>query len=97
MTSSPYQQGSLTHNNSEVVSNCVSAILLIIAAMVLLIQVLNIVQYWQLLYLFQMSIHGKYFVNHYEAKVFAGVLALVNGVLYLGASVCIHKSMQHNT
>ena len=41
-----------------------------------------------------MSIHGKYFVNHYEAKVFAGILALANGVIYAGSSIFIFKSMQ---
>ena len=43
-----------------------------------------------------MSIHGKYFVNHYEAKVFAGVLALVNSVFYAGSSIFIFRSMQIN-
>jgi len=62
VSSSSYQA------SAEVISNFVTAFLLIISAMVLLIQ---------------MSINGKYFVNHYEAKVFCGVLSIINGTLYI--------------
>merc|ERR1712059_180779 len=68
-TRNDYQRGgSLSMSHSEIVSHVVSAVLLILAAMVLLIQ---------------MSIYGKYFVNHYEAKVLAGVVTLMTGVLYM--------------
>ena len=43
---------------------------------------------------FQMSIHGKYFVAHYEAKVFSGVLALVNGVLYVVFAIFQYRTIR---
>ena len=41
-----------------------------------------------------MSIHGKYFVAHYEAKVFSGVLALVNGVLYVVFAIFQYRQIR---
>lgn len=43
-----------------------------------------------------MSIYGKYFVNHYEAKVFAGVLALLNGAFYVGFALLCYRGMKSN-
>ena len=43
-----------------------------------------------------MSIYGKYFVDHYEAKVFTGILALVNGVFYVLFSMFIYRRVKIN-
>ena len=100
MTSSYHQSGSsLQTSFAELISNGVSAFLLIIAGMVLLIQVVQTIIVFTPegcfhSVQFQMSIHGKYFVAHYEAKVFSGVLALVNGVFYVVFAIFQYRNIR---
>jgi hypothetical protein len=45
---------------------------------------------------FQLSIYGRYFVNQYEAKIFAGVLGLVTGALYVADGLLVVRSIHSN-
>ena len=95
-SSSHQAGGSLATSQAELISNGVSAVLLVLAGMVLLIQVETVLLALQVFYSFnfQMSIYGKYFVAHYEAKVFSGVLALVNGVFYVVFSLLVYRQVR---
>ena len=103
MTSSYHQSDpSLQTSYAELISSGVSAFLLIIAGMVLLIQVgqLQSLLFWFPReahfhsVTFQMSVHGKYFVAHYEAKVFSGVLALLTGVFYVVFAIFQYRQIR---
>ena len=95
LTSSSHQAGgTLSSGYAELISNGVSAFLLIIAGMVLLIQVETLQLFLFAMFPLQMSIHGKYFVAQYEAKVFSGVLALGNGLFYIVFSLFVYRHVR---
>ena len=45
----------------------------------------------------QLSIYGRYFVSQFEAKVFAGVLALITSILYFLTAAFVYKSIKENS
>lgn len=45
---------------------------------------------------FQVSVYGRYFVNHSEAKLFCGVLSLINGGFYILFSLFVFRRVQLN-
>jgi len=72
---------SLSSHHSEGVSSIVCGFILALAAMVLLIQ---------------LSIYQNFLVEQFEAKVFAGVLALITSLLYFLVAAFAYKTIKEN-